>query len=361
MCCALRASFVVLLVPFVMLGACASDSPGTPPFDAGDGVDGGLDAGPLPDAGPGDAGADAFVPPDEPWTFIVLPDTQYLSESYPEIFEEQTRWIVAEREALNIQFVLHCGDIVDNNNETQWDAAYAALQILDGEVPYVLAPGNHDLGDNGSANNRNTMLSTYFPVSTFETLPSFGGTFEPDEMDDSYHVFDTPDGPWLVVALEFGPRDAVVTWADEVVRRHAMRTVIVTHAYMYSDDTRYDWATRGTDQMWNPHSYGLASLPGGVNDAEEMFQAFVRQNDEVDLVVSGHVLNDGLGRLTSDQDGGGRVHQVLANYQFQPMGGAGFLRIMTVSADGTEIAVRTYSPYLDEHKTDPDNEFTLPL
>jgi hypothetical protein len=205
------------------------------------------------------------------------------------------------------------------------------------------------------------MLSTYFPVSTFETLPSFGGTFEPDEMDDSYHVFDTPDGPWLVVALEFGPRDAVVTWADEVVRRHAMRTVIVTHAYMYSDDTRYDWATRGTDQMWNPHSYGLASLPGGVNDAEEMFQAFVRQNDEVDLVVSGHVLNDGLGRLTSDQDGGGRVHQVLANYQFQPMGGAGFLRIMTVSADGTEIAVRTYSPYLDEHKTDPDNEFTLPL
>lgn len=136
---------------------------------------------------------------------------------------------------------------------------------------------------------------------------------------------------------------------------------MVTHAYLYSDDTRYDGATYGAAQEWSPYSYGLASDPGGVNDAEEMWQAFIRQHDDVALVLSGHVLNDGVGRLTSEHDGGRHVHQLLANYQTGPQGGAGFLRVMTFSADGARVDVRTYSPYLDEHKRDPDNELSLSL
>jgi hypothetical protein len=164
-----------------------------------------------------------------------------------------------------------------------------------------------------------------------------------------------------VVALEFGPREQVTLWASEVIARHApMPAIVVTHAYLYSDDTRYDWSSR-PDQMWNPHSYGLASLPGGVKDGEEMFQSFIRHNSNVEIVVSGHVLNDGIGRLTSEQEGGEEVHQLLANFQHQPEGGAGFLRIMTFRNHGTEIDVQTYSPYLDEYKNDSDNKFSLDL
>jgi hypothetical protein len=314
------------------------------------------------------AATDAASPPLDggpiepgPWTFVVLPDTQILAASHPDIFEAQTRWIVEQRDALSIQFVLHVGDIVDDNGSAQWDVARASLGILDGRVPYVLAPGNHDYGIGGSASDRETMLDAYFPVSLFDSLPSFGGTFAEGSIENSYHLFTTPTGPWLVVAVEFGPRDDVVAWADAVIAAHpGIPAIVVTHAYLYSDDTRYDWLRR-PDQQWSPYSYGLASAPGGVNDGEEMFQRFVRHHDPIDLVVCGHVLNDGIGELTSDQDGGGRVHQLLANFQHQPEGGAGYLRIMTVSADGAWVDVRTYSPYLDTFLTDAENQTTLEL
>lgn len=306
--------------------------------------------------------SDAGVSAPADWTAIVLPDTQILAASHPEIFHAQTRWIVEQRHALNIQIVLHVGDVTDDNGEMQWDVASDALARLDGEVPYVLAPGNHDLGIGGSASDRSTMLNTYFPLSRFAVMPTYGGAFEAGRAENTYHLLESPTGPWLVVALEFGPRDAVVDWAGEVVRAHAgVPAIVITHAYLYSDDTRYDWARFGPAQSWSPYTYGVASDPGGVNDGEELFQAFIRESDDVQLVLSGHVLNDGLGQLTSEQDGGGRVHQLLANYQFEALGGGGFLRIMTFSAAGDRVDVRTYSPYLDEERRDPDNEFVLTL
>lgn len=340
----------------VIAAGCGDDDRPSIAADAGAGaLDASFarDAGPPPDAGPLEPGA---------WTVIVLPDTQIAAASHPNVFEAQTRWIVEARDALNIQFVLHVGDITDDNGPSQWDAAYDALSILDGEVPYVLAPGNHDLGPGGSAADRSTLLNAYFPLSRFEAEGSFGGAFEANRSENTYHVFETPGGPWLVLALEFGPRDAVLEWAGEIVRAHAgVPAILVTHAYLYSDDTRYDWARYGAAQAWSPYTYGVASTPGGVNDAEQMFQAFIRESDDVRLVVSGHVLNDGVGRLTSELDGGGRVHQLLANYQHQPLGGAGFLRVMTFSADGARVDVRTYSPYLDEHRRSADDEFSLEL
>ena len=338
----------------VFIVGCVSDASDT---DAG--------ATAATDAAARDGGARDTWPTLEPgaWSVIVLPDTQFLSAEYPEIFEAQTQFIVDEREALNVQFVLHVGDVTHDNDAAQWEAAQRAMARLDdAAIPYVVTPGNHDLGLGGSAADRSTLLNAYFPLARFAALPSFGGAFEPDRVENTYHVFETPGGPWLVLAIEFGARDAVLVWAEDVLARHVgIPAIVVTHAYLYSDDTRYDWATYGPAPRWSPYDYGLASDPGGVNDAEEMWQAFIRQHDDVALVLSGHVLNDGLGRLTSEQDGGGRVHQLLANYQFMPQGGAGFLRIMTFSADGSRVDVRTYSPYLDAHKRDPDNELSLSL
>ena len=68
----------------------------------------------------------------------------------------------------NIKYVVHLGDIVNNNNVPQWENANAAMRTLDGVVPYSVVPGNHDIGANGSANTRDTTLfNTYFPVSDF--------------------------------------------------------------------------------------------------------------------------------------------------------------------------------------------------
>jgi hypothetical protein len=53
------------------------------------------------------------------------------------------------------------------------------------------------------------------------------------------------------------------------------------------------------------------------------------------------------------------VHEILANYQMQAQGGGGYLRLMQFSPAERSVHVRTYSPYFDAFKTDPDNDFTL--
>lgn len=295
----------------------------------------------------------------ELFTLVVFPDTQFYAESYPDIFHAQTRWIeeqVAEREIIG---VLHVGDIVNDNSEAQWAVARDALAPLIGVVPIVFALGNHDYGEGGSTNDRTTLANDFLPVNEITAQPTFGDSYESGRLDNSYSVLDTPEGPWLVLTLEFGPRDAVLDWANRVVVRHeGMPSMVLTHAYLYSDDTRYDWLTKGDQQQWSPHSYGLASL-APVNDGQAIFERLVRDHDDIGFVFCGHVLNGGVARLASMQAGGGVVHEILANYQMNAIGGEGFLRLIEFRKGSGEVRVRTYSPWLDEYKENPANEFMV--
>lgn len=354
-----RLASVCLLTAAALVAGCGDDSGARlfPWTDASrdtgrPGADGGLDAIRGDDGGAPDSMPFEMRP--EPFTVIVLPDTQYYALAYPEIFDAQTRWIMEQKMPGRIAFVLHEGDIVDSDVTEQWERASRSLHQLDGVVPYVLAIGNHEY----SGGDRSTMASAYFPPAMYAMTPGFGGMFDDQRIDNSYFVFEAGGTRWLVVSLEFGPRDAVVAWADRVVKEHPDHAVIVvTHAYLYSDDTRYDHVNR-PDQMWNPHAYPL--VPNS-NDGEEMWTKLIAPNSNIRFVLSGHVLNDGLGFLTSTRPDGTFVHQILANYQtpIRPLGGGGFLRIMEFFPETRGIRVRTYSPYLNEFLTDPDNDFIL--
>ena len=128
-----------------------------------------------------------------PYSIVVLPDTQYYSSNYPDFFDAQTAWIVSEHAAGNVAFVLHEGDIVDDDVATQWSRAYNSLHMLDGVVPYVLSAGNHDYCCGGWPGDRTmTMINAYFPVATFASRPSFKGTFETDRIENSFHLLDVP-------------------------------------------------------------------------------------------------------------------------------------------------------------------------
>jgi len=293
------------------------------------------------------------------WTAVVLPDTQIYVRAYPEMLKAQVDWIVGHRGSRRIRFAIHEGDVTHDNSESQWRLASRALHRLDGHVPYVIATGNHDYGPEGCASTRETRLDEYFPAEEMQSRPSFGGTYEPDRLDNSYHLFDTPTGPWLVLALEFGPRDGAVEWAHDVLEEHpGIPTIVATHVYLYSDHTRYDRTAR-PDQKWSPHEYGLAELPGGVNDGEALWRKLVLPRSQIAFVLSGHVLNEGAARRTDVRPDGTVVHQLLANYQTEREGGAAFLRLLEFVEGGRKVRVRTYSPFLDEHKTDERNDFVL--
>src|SRR5438477_8790092 len=79
------------------------------------------------------------------FTVILLPDTQFYSESYPNIFNTQTQWIVDHIADRNIQFVIGLGDIVNKGGTVaQWQNASAAANLLNGKVPYFFPLGNKD-------------------------------------------------------------------------------------------------------------------------------------------------------------------------------------------------------------------------
>jgi uncharacterized repeat protein (TIGR02543 family) len=305
------------------------------------------------------------VPPFVPgsWTLVALPDTQIYSQSYPELFKDQTRWIVANKDRYNIKYVLHLGDIVNIPMDlVQWTNAKAAISILDGQVPYALATGNHDHGTSSVGSDRATVVNNYFPVSNYTNWPTFGGTWQPNRIENSYHLFSAGGVDWIIFALEWGPRNSPITWANQVLTNYPNRkAILITHAYTYYDDTRYDWASKGSSQQWNPHSYGTASDPDGTNDGEELWNKLVKVSPNFVIVLNGHVLNDGLGRLSSTNNFGGVVHQMLVNYQMKSIGGEAFLRLVEFHPDGKTVQVKAYSPYYGTYKTDPENQFTLTL
>jgi 3',5'-cyclic AMP phosphodiesterase CpdA len=307
-----------------------------------------------------------------PFTIVVLPDTQFYSAKYFDIWEAQIRWILAHREDQRIAFVLHEGDIVDLDLDEQWAVAARNLHALDGKVPYVLATGNHDLTWKGGRITREaTLLNRYFPPDALAALPWPTGTFEPGHLENHYQVLEAYGMRWLVLSLEFGPRDAVLPWADELLTRYAeLPAIVLTHAYLSDDNTRYDQKRR---QPFWACGYGLADM-GGCNDGQDLWDKVLSHHDNVAFVFAGHVLWPGLGRLTSDHPSGRHTHQMLANYQacsYAPctimktqqvtLGGDGFLRLVRVNPQLRSALVETYSPFLDVSKTDPDNRFVLDL
>lgn len=119
---------------------------------------------------------------------VLLPDTQNYTVGFPEIFLAQTSWV--SKNADKISFVLHQGDITNNNKESQWEIADSAFNLIYGKVPYALSPGNHDIGDNGKTNVRNTdLFNQFFPLEKYQKISSLQGYFEPGKMDNTWHIF----------------------------------------------------------------------------------------------------------------------------------------------------------------------------
>ena len=182
------------------------------------------------------------------FSIAVLPDTQNYSQKYPEQFTAQTRWIVDNREARNIACVLHLGDITNRNTPAEWQNAQKALHQLDGRVPYFMTLGNHDYSESGRCTDRTTLFNEYFPLAKYSRSPHFAGVYdkEPDRLENNCHTFEAGGRRFVVISLEFGPRADVVRWANEVAAKHADReAILITHAYMYFDETRYDWQKYG--------------------------------------------------------------------------------------------------------------------
>lgn len=303
---------------------------------------------------------DAPAPPAGAWTLVALPDTQSAVKHYPEIVGAQIAWIAANAERLNIKYVVHEGDITHDSNDDQWGVVDRAFRMLDGHVPYALAMGNHDYpGSGGTPKARDTSkFDAIFPPDRLRAQPGFVGMRDPASGANAAYRFEANGQDWLILALEFGPRDTVLDWAAGMLAAHpGSNAILVTHAYLFTDGTRFDHVAGGKDQYNNPHDYDDGQMDG-VNDGQEMWDKLIANSPSIRFVLCGHMHDQAL--LTSQRESAPPVRQILADYQDDNLGGAGHLRLMTFTPDG-KVEVKTYSPYLQEFREDPDNDFVLEL
>lgn len=305
--------------------------------------------------------AEPSAPAAKSFTIAVLPDTQFYCDTRLKLsakwgngdlrryFFEQTEWVRDNQERLNIAFLAHEGDIVQADAPEEWVIAREAMSVLDGKVPYCMCLGNHDMGFEKSDNkyggnigvNRTTHFNEYFPREKFAERREFGGTFDPDRHDNSWYHFEEAGLKFLIVALEYHPRDEVLDWANEIVAEHPdHRVIALTHSYLKKDKTRT------TNRL---------KLQG--NNGEQMWQKFVSKHRNIFMVLCGHFSGEAV--LTSTGDHGNQVHQVLSDYQGMHNGGESWLRYMTFKPEANKISVHTYNPALDKFRNGPSSRFDL--
>lgn len=319
-------------------------------------------------------------------------DTQYYNANYDlrssgkDYFRNQlaiNKFLIAQRDNLNLQYVVHTGDVVDKSDPSLWEAgaatdaaddpdghtglascpgigctgmnqwanASAAYQLFDdAKVPYSLLAGNHDVGH--LAEDYSFMNQT-FPVSRYSANPWFGGAYVDAEgqFRGQYDLISADGVDLLVLAMGWGAQQAEYDWMNSVIAKYPERKVII--------DLHENLQTTG----------GRGPIPTAI------FNQVVKPNPNVIMVLSGHY-HDAYTRTDAIDDNGDgvddrTVYSMLFDYQGLSEGGQGYLRLLhfdnTGGADGNgQIIVRTYSPSLDDFDSDASSlagrsqEFAIP-
>ncbi len=304
------------------------------------------------------------------YTIAILPDTQDYASSNPEIYYNITSWLAENADNKNLGFVTHVGDVTNNANDEEFANAHAAMEVLrDAGIPFTVLPGNHDMGPGGSAADRSSdSYNRFFSTTYMSQDPTFGGVYdqEPDLYDNNYHLWDAPDGTgWIILNLEFGPRDDVLRWADDVLTQHGDRKAFVlTHSYN-NFDARHGPLGGPLNAEGAGYNYGLRGDAEGAWDGEEVWREVVSKHPNVVFTAGGHIFGDGAETIVSQNDFDNSVFQFLVNYQggvsrettgagdenAPSNGGNGAVRLVVVDPDNDTVHTETYFTELDTYFT----------
>ncbi len=325
--------------------------------------------------------------PTPPFTLIALPDTQFYSENFPEVFKCQTEWVLDEGTSvsgscpstpadtdfgfphgLDIVFTTQLGDCTQNGNVlAEWQNAEAALGLFDPagdeeKMPFGVAVGNHDQGTgNGDPGNLSapdsttTLYNQFFGVSRFLGRSYYAGSYNHCDdgstcnvdadctgigagtchiyNDNHYELFSGGGMDFIIIHMEWDSaassplRDAALVWADNLLTTHANRRAIIVSHFVVQPSGNFSTQGQAIYTALNHHPNWFLMLGGHLNEA-------ARRTDPVGPV--------GENTLTS----------IMSDYQGGANGGNGWLRVMTFVPEDDEIVVTTYSPFLDQQKPD---------
>lgn len=288
--------------------------------------------------------------PDGDYRIVVIPDTQNMPKNAPEKMLAMTNWIKDNAEALNIKFAIGVGDIINDNENTQWEVAKNAYDVLLGSVPFLNVVGNHDclIG-----NSRNTYcFNGYFPYSTCSAIEGFGGSYPQGKMDNSYYFFREGNVKYMVLGLNYCATDDELAWANAVVSANPDSTVIVaTHNYL-ANSGELSSREAGDDLYYFE----------GANTGDMIWEKFVKNHSNISMVVSGHMSNPDIVVRQDKGINNNTVWQFMSDNNGVSIeeGGLGMLMILTLSKSSNDVKFNWYS--VDKNQFyKSSNQFTLPI
>jgi hypothetical protein len=297
------------------------------------------------------------------WTVVALPDTQYSARDERYV-EAQNNWIIDNRNEEGIAFVSHVGDVVDNpDRPVEWNYMDRTMSLLDGRVPYATIPGETDYMVDRDRSSSIQRYKRHFGTDRYQFADWYGGSGpstgnENRDNLNSYQLFSAGGYEFLHLALEWEAPGTVTDpstalgWAQTVLDQYPDRpTILTTHSYL---DVREEG--RSTE---------VEEVNGRGNSGEQIWQSLVSPNSQIFMVLCGHSWrDDGEYHQVSQNEACGSVYELLANYQGGQKRGQGYLRRMEFrpgegDSAPDRIQVRTYSPVLDEYRTDENSEFAF--
>jgi len=261
------------------------------------------------------------------FSFIFMTDSHTDMKCSEANQRRMAEWIAANAEAMNLRYVAHHGDVGDMRGSGSIEAmlkmARKALEpIRQAAVPFSVAIGNHDYdfrynGRPAQAFNAEDVFGLPF----YANQRWFGGTFE-SEIDEPgldpggtvnhYQTREINGRKFLFLTLEFFPREKVLRWADELVRRRLPDhyVVINTHAYLDS---------YGNLSNTIPNSYtGFVGNEGDEysNHGREMWDKYFKHWPNLRIISNGHYTKDHRQQyLAQTGEHGNTVHSHFWNYQ----------------------------------------------
>ncbi len=277
------------------------------------------------------------------FSIIALPDTQNYTGSKlggtPDIFIAQTEWILTNRPAINPVLVVQVGDITQSYDsvDAEWQAATNALYRLEDPattqmphgIPYIVALGNHD----GSPWQGYPGYNRYFGLNHFQGRSYYGGHRGTNNVN-SFVLFGSAGMDFLCIALEYAPSAQVLEWANRVLASYPdRRAIVVSHSILHPGSTNLVFNAQGQP----------------IYDA-------LKNNPNLFLMLCGHEPTTGRRHDTFETNA---IDTVLSDYEAEPNGGNGWLRVFDFSPSDNVINVKTYSPWTGQTYTGSWHSFQL--
>lgn len=188
------------------------------------------------------------------------------------------------------------------------------MSILEqADIPYLILPGNHDIGTDG-----------YYLFNRF-----YGREYSYALVKDSFLVVAIP------TMYEDDIRAGVFSWANDLIDWYQNKEVIIaTHAFIDVDGEFTPDADFGVNLLWDN---------------------VVSQHENIVMVLCGH--HHGECHVVMPGKYGHPIHVLLSDYQCREEGGRGFMRLLRYYPMSGFMSVTTYSPWLDRYERDRDSQF----